>query len=116
MIDIKNYDYSGIKNKLLDVAHQFAPYFGIATVLMIVHYLSVFFYKDYCVVNFSSFYNVVLSVSPLCSYLLDIITICNGSLTKMWYIFGGFVIIKITEVFGRINVFSNYSKKPNEST
>ena len=79
-------------------------------------YVEEIFRRIYCVVNFSSFYNVVLSVSPLCSYLLDIITICNGSLTKMWYIFGGFVIIKITEVFGRINVFSNYSKKPNEST
>lgn len=106
----KNY-----KSKVIEHGQTIFPYVSIVFILLIVHIISVNLYKDYCVINYYNFYNVVFSVSPMCSYLLDIINICNGSLNKMGYIFGGFIIMKITNIFSKFNVFSSYSKKPDQT-
>jgi hypothetical protein len=104
-----------LSNRLLGFGKEISPYVGIVFLLLIVHYLSTMTYCKYCVVTYHNYFNIVFSVSPLCSYLLDIITICHSSLNKMWYIVGGFVIMKISGIFSRINVFSNYSKKPESA-
>jgi hypothetical protein len=91
------------------------PYIGVVFALLFIHYISVFLYKDYCVITYYNLYNFPLSVSPLCSYLLDVITICNGTINKMSYIFAGFIIFKITGIFSKFNVFSKYSKRPTSN-
>lgn len=100
------------KEFILEYGKQIYPCVAFILALCIVHYIVTLLYKDYCIITPYSFYNIVFSVSPMCSYLLDIINICNGSLTKLWYIFGGYIIIKLTTVFGKLNVFSNYSRRP----
>jgi len=84
------------------LGNKLYPYVIIVISLLIFHYLSTLVYYKYCVITYYNFYNIVFSVSPLCSYSLDIITLCQNTFIKIWYIFGGFIIIKITELFGRI--------------
>jgi len=115
MFDLKNYNYKLLGARIFGRTQNVAPYIGVIAMLLIVHYISVLLYKDYCVINFAGFYNIVLSVSPFCTYLLDIVTICNGSLNKVWYIFGSFVVMKITGVLNMFNIFSENQIKPNTS-
>lgn len=98
--------------RIFDFGKEVCPYIGFVMGLLIVHYFVVVMYCNYCVVTYYNLYNVVFSVSPMCSYLLDIINICNGSLTKMWYIVGGFIVIKLSTTFGKLNLFANYSRRP----
>jgi len=113
MLDYRNINYNVIKYRFINCGKGSFPYLIMLLLLLFFHFTSVFIYSGYCVVNSYNFFNIAVSISPICSYLLDIITICHTTINKMWYIFGGFVIANITGLLNGFNVFSINSKEPN---
>ena len=98
-------------------SHQsVATYVGIVFLLVLVHSISTHLYHQYCVISYSNFYNLIFFSSPFCSYSLEIIQICHSSLTKMCYIFGGYLVLHITNLFHEFNIFAKYFKKPLEDS
>ena len=100
------------KNNKYYVFINTLKYISIVIALLLIHYITVYLYSSHCVINIYNYYNIIFSVSPMCSYLLQIITICTEFMNKIWYIIFGFLILNIGNLFNKFNVFSEYEKKP----
>lgn len=77
-----------------------------------VHIVSTFCYNQYCTISFTNWSNLFMMMTPMCSYLLQIIVFCHNVITQLPFIIGGYIIVKMSSIFSIFSAFDQYKKKP----